>query len=628
MAFIVDQLSPSGMHATRDALRKLINEDLRAGDLVAVVRARGGMGILQQFTSDRRVLEAAIDELKYSPGLWGGSPYYSGGFSGLRGGGYCGDDDFERWDRPRETGALSAIHFVLEGMRELPGRKSVVVFSEGLSLYENTDILGRPSVADPQIIDAVRKVTDLANRGSVVLYTVDPGGVRPSGSMSAARSGMPRWSTGFPRAASNDLHTQVAGSPYNYGDAMRCESAERMNAHSGLEILARQTGGRFFPDQNRVSHAVGQVLEDQKGYYVLGYVPGEDTFKRSKEGGPLFHNLKVRVKREGLRVRSRAGFIGVTDEDDVRPAPEKREDRLLRVMASPFTANDIPVRLTTVYGHDPAQGYVFHSMVHVDARHLTFAPREGGGHDIKLEVAAAAFANNGVLAHGGHHDISFHVTDGSLERIQRTGVVLEIRTPVKKPGPYQFRVGLRDPMAATTGTANQFVHVPDLHKDRLALSGVVLGGAPLAASPADTASAVTVAVDEPDMSPAVRRFRPGSEVTYGFAVYHTETDRQSGKPQLATELRLVRNGQDVHKEDAGRAATLTALPAPPAKTKIKKVPGYVVAGKFRLPESLEPGEYALQLMVTDELTKKKTRTSGQWTGLEVVAETKRTSALW
>jgi hypothetical protein len=49
---------------------------------------------------------------------------------------------------------------------------------------------------------------------------------------------------------------------------------------------------------------------------------------------------------------------------------------------------------------------------------------------------------------------------------------------VKRPGPYQLRVALRDVIADRIGSASQFVDVPDVKKGRLTLSGLVIGTAP------------------------------------------------------------------------------------------------------------------------------------------------------
>ncbi len=60
-ALVVDDLSLSfeSAYQTRKALKKFVDEQMQDGDLVAIIRTGAGIGALQQFTSDKRVLYAA-----------------------------------------------------------------------------------------------------------------------------------------------------------------------------------------------------------------------------------------------------------------------------------------------------------------------------------------------------------------------------------------------------------------------------------------------------------------------------------------------------------------------------------------------------------------------------------------
>ena len=62
IAMIVDDLSMSfeSVYYARSALKKFVDEQMQTGDLVAIIRTGGGMGALQQFTTDKRQLHAAI----------------------------------------------------------------------------------------------------------------------------------------------------------------------------------------------------------------------------------------------------------------------------------------------------------------------------------------------------------------------------------------------------------------------------------------------------------------------------------------------------------------------------------------------------------------------------------------
>ena len=75
----------------------------------------------------------------------------------------------------------------------------------------------------------------------------------------------------------------------------------------GGELIARQTGG--FQVRNSNSFELPRILQDQNGYYLLGYSPTSETFNRR------FHHIKAKVKRSGMTLRTRYGFFGVSEED-------------------------------------------------------------------------------------------------------------------------------------------------------------------------------------------------------------------------------------------------------------------------------------------------------------------------
>src|SRR6185503_6506912 len=45
---------------------KFVDEQMQPGDLVAIIRTGAGVGALQQFTSDKRLLHAAIERVKWN----------------------------------------------------------------------------------------------------------------------------------------------------------------------------------------------------------------------------------------------------------------------------------------------------------------------------------------------------------------------------------------------------------------------------------------------------------------------------------------------------------------------------------------------------------------------------------
>src|SRR6185503_4117597 len=68
IALVVDDLgiSMESVGSIRKQLRKFVNEEVQANDLIAIVRTGSEVGALQQFTNDRQMLLRAIDAVKWN----------------------------------------------------------------------------------------------------------------------------------------------------------------------------------------------------------------------------------------------------------------------------------------------------------------------------------------------------------------------------------------------------------------------------------------------------------------------------------------------------------------------------------------------------------------------------------
>jgi hypothetical protein len=185
------------------------------------------------------------------------------------------------------------------------------------------------------------------------------------------------------------------------------------------------------------------------------------------------------------------------------------------------------------------------------------------------------------------------------------GLVYLMKVPIKKPGAYQLRIAVRDSQTDKVGSASQFIEVPDLGKSRLALSGIVLTSAydePAAAAPK------AAAVRDPLREATVRRFRRGSQIDFLYHIYNAKVDRATGRPRLLTQARLFRDGQPVFDGPA-----VSYDPGPQKDmTHLKN------GGRLQLGLNLTPGDYVLQIVVTDELAKGSRATATQWLDFEIV----------
>ncbi|HYX41029.1 MAG TPA: VWA domain-containing protein [Pyrinomonadaceae bacterium] len=616
IALVVDDLGLSfeSTAATRTALRKFVEQQMRPNDLVAIIRTSAGAGALQQFTSDRRQLLAAIERIRWNAtfnnNVGAFAPLASTSFD--KGGGARGDsgaptesDAETELNNFREdifaVGTLGALNYVVRGMRALPGRKSVVLLAEGFQLYRSST-----NETNNRVLTALQRLTDLANRASVVIYTMDARGLQYTGLTAADDAG------GF----SQD---QLA-------DQLSSRSNRLFETQQGLRYLAQQTGGFAIVNNNDLARGLRKVFADQKGYYLIGYRPSGSTFDRR------LHRFGARVvTHKDFRVRTRTGFYGVPDEE-LRPAPRTPAEQLYVALTSPFASGDVHLRLTALFANDAKAGSFMRALMHIDARDLTFTDEPDGWHKTVVDVMAITFGDFGQMIDHNWRTETLRLRGEAYQQALNAGFIYSYLVPIKKAGAYQLRIAVRDNASTRTGSASQFIEVPDMGKKRLMLSGLVVSGSSVAArpSPAPTPSAPptdasagqtapakpTAAVPgagalaeaDPLAGPAVRRLHQQTYLNYGYAIYNAQLDKTTGKPQLTIKVQLFRDGQLVFD---GQPKQLT-ITQPDDLRRIS------VAGRLLLGTDLAPGEYVLQVVVTDALADAKHRTASQWSDLEIV----------
>ncbi len=621
IALVVDDLGLSfeSIYQARRALKKFVDEQMQPNDLVAIIRTSAGVGALQQFTSDRRQLYAAIERVKwYASGRGGVNVFQSveadlvsatggaatgGAATGRAADNSSGRADVDEMNDFREqlfsVGTLGAVNYVVRGMQELPGRKSIVLLSDGFSLGASN------RERQTRVIDSLSRLIELATRASVVVYTVDVRGLVYTG----------------PTAADNlsDMTAQQIGE-------LSSQRGRQINdTRDGLIQLARETGGLAFYNSNDVGAGVRKVLEDQSGFYLIGYRPAGETFDRR------FHRLSAKVKnRPDLKVRTRVGFYGVPD-DALRPAPRTKQQQLIAALMSPFSAGDVDLRLATFFTATPRQQAIVSSQMRLDLGGLKFTRLPDGQHEASIELIGVAFGANGAVVDQRGITQTMRLPEADYARAVRSGYFYTFNVPVKRAGAYQLRVAVRDTATGRVGSASQFVEVPDLKQKRIALSGLVLSGSKLtnlaaagvkqpgAPAPAPASAAAAAASQpegasatppDPEANPAVRRFRTGTALDFAYIIFNARADPATRLPQVVTQVRLFREGTLVY---AGQEKPVALT----GQTDPRRV---VVGNRLNLGTILTPGEYVLQVVVTDTLAKPtdKHRTTTQWSDFEIV----------
>jgi VWFA-related protein len=257
--FVVDDLALSirSVSAVREALSQFVDGQMRPGDQATVARTYGGYSRADTFpppSGDRKTLHDAIDGLRYNGLAAGGGAHVAA--ANVR-------------EEILAYGSLRGLAKVVADLSPLPGRKSLILFSEGID-----PLSGR--FVDVAMRDALDAIVEAANRASIVIYTLDARGV-----------------------------------PSSFGSAWW--PAQRQAEHAGLLFLAEETGGIFIRNTD-VPAAVARMIDAERGHYVLRY---RSAAPERGQG----HPIDVQVKRAGLKGRARNAVFAEG------PAAAKSSDR-------------------------------------------------------------------------------------------------------------------------------------------------------------------------------------------------------------------------------------------------------------------------------------------------------------
>ncbi len=650
-------LSPGSLGSVKQALTKFISEQMVPGDQIAIVCTSGNVGLFQQFTRERDVLERAINRLTVQTKIAAdntGGPRISehlaelvefgdreaiqlaineiirvegnpaadsggesrpgnsrqGGRGGQSGGGQSSGGQ-SSGSSPAEIqremllaraksyarmvlahnanftrATLDTLESVIRSLRPLNGRKLLVLLSDGF-------YLGAAGI-NSQIYN-VRQITDAATRAGVVIYSVDARGlvaIPPGGDITQ------------PSVIDQNLP----------GAQVRIEQSAINAQRDGIGILAEETGGSLYFNNNDLSLGLQRVLNANETYYVLAYEPTE-----SRRNGQ-FHKIELRIAgRSELKAKTRNGYFS-PDEKQItaeKKAEEKRQEKLkglpaeklaqelkaekdkqmVTAIGSLFPLKDIPVEMAVDFMDVPAlSGAAIN--IHIDAANLSFEPAKGRQQTI-IDIKGFLFDERGKVASSFNERINLNVKPENLNQIIKHGFNYR-RLAGLQPGFYQTRVAIREESSGRLGSAMNWIEVPDVKNKQLMLSGILLSeggqeafqGLGNASEQSQSANSSTIPSGSysPQPSSASRRFKVGSDMDFLFFVYNGKIERNA--VDLVSQTQLFSGSKLVY------ASPLTKLQIAP-DLDLQRVP---YGARFSL-KGFAPGQYELRLMVIDRLAK-------------------------
>lgn len=450
----------------RDVAKRFVGEYLGANDLAAVVFTSGRQESGQEITSSRRLLMAAIDRFQ-------GQKLPSAGAEKLaihtrEIANQSSDEPQEirtneglqqaqsirdPYDQQRAFNArrsLDAIENISTWLADVQGRrKALLFFSEGFDydIYQPFFIAREGDL----IITEAREAAAAAQRANVNVYGIDPRGMSQFGEMI-------------------EINTRSDYPQLDYG-TFRGALRELLLAQESLISLSEETGGLPIVNSGDLAGGLGRIVLDNSRYYLLGYYSDSTKWSRNR-----FLKIEVRVKRPGLQVRARKGFL----PPDTRAIERAREadvkagttPALRAALGKAVPVGDLPLRVFAAPLRGAGNKGSVVVALEIDGPSLRFEERNGRFVE-SIEVSIVAADERARVQGGDRQTFNLNLVPETHARIIRTGVRLlsQLELP---PGRYQIRVGAHETTGRAIGTVPYDVEVPDYSKTPFALSGVLL----------------------------------------------------------------------------------------------------------------------------------------------------------
>jgi VWFA-related protein len=569
IALVFHRLTAQGRALASEAAKRYLDGRVAADDYAGVFIIDANLETIQTFTTDRRLLAAAIERASKTQAaeytrqqalasfLGDASPDVSPTASAespgrpIREPGFVPrmradpadplakmqryaeaiERSYEEFMRDRnghaETAALTAI---ASAIGALPGRKTMVLFSEGLAV---------PAAVETKF----RSVIEIANRGNVAIYAMDAKGLRVHSEQAATARGLAELRGVGDDDQRPEMVNERDSRRSRTSDLERGEFLLRKDPAANLGTLAKETGGLLIDNTNDLASAFARIDADRRFHYLLTYTPTNTAM----DGG--YRRVAVKVKRRGADVRARSGYVAVPALGTV---PVLRfESNALSALAATPRPTQIPLRAAT-FQFPEADG---------TTRVALYVQAPGSG--------VAYFVDDKQTAWQTHFTILARIVDDKGETVRkgsqpyrmtgpakdvhvaRQGDVLFYRQPTLDPGHYTIDYALYDELSGQAGTGTLPLAVAPHDRSALAMSDVILVDH-AEAVPADQRDPrnplyLDSTLIYPNLGTPIVRSTRGSLVFFYTA--------RAGKRPLTGGVELVQDG---------RAIATRALTVPPA----------------------------------------------------------------
>lgn len=547
IVFFVDDLhlSADSLNRTRRMLHHFLENEFTSADNVAVVSASGQIGFLEQFTNNKEVLEAAIERLLPRPytaeATIVGSSTKLTEYLALSIDTNRSDDKvlrfyIEECMKGANTfraarSALALIRASCETQVKNLARAVLIQSAQiTLNTYNSLESLMRSAARAPgrklaffvsdgflleagphasEVRDKLEHVIDAAQRAGVVIYSIHAKGLVNQSYLDPGNSS--------PMDGNGRLDLAQAG--------------ELQTSQDALHALASDTGGRALRNTNFFERWVKGTLDEASNYYVIAWRPEKDEEKEQK-----FRNVKISISgHSDLTVRAPRGYVDGSKAEAIvaakskASAPKTPDVQLRDALSDSYPTPDVRTVLSLTYLSTPANGPVVTSSIQIDANGISYG--SDGKQPGVVQLAGVVLNDKGKVISNFRNQINVNPPPAGEREI---GVVYSQHTPVPS-GVYQVRVAVRDQNSARVGSAMQWIVIPDLSKDKLMTSSLLLGGQVIE-DKKNKANSPQVQLT------ANHTFSRSAQLGYWLFVYNAKRDGK-GSPHLTIQTTVQRDGQ-------------------------------------------------------------------------------------
>ena len=483
VALVFDRLSADSRTRAHGAAISYLGNGLSQSDFVGVFGIDQTLTVVQTFTNDNKLIKEAIDKAGVASSSTpstdrsqitdlmqrgvsltaqvnqaeasAASTQNIGNLAGLEMDKVLNDvslraaEGFERMEQTQQGRATTeGLLAIIAAMGNLPGRKALLFFSEGVSI---------PSAVAANF----RTVISNANRANVAIYAVDAAGLRATSA--DAETGKQMTALGQQRAA------QAASGDDNFSSMMRDseknEELVRHNPEGVLGQLANETGGMLVSGTNNPGPRLRQVNEDLHSYYLLTYTP-----KNSDYDGK-FRQLAVKVKRSGVDIQARKGYYAVGAKYDT---PVMAFEAPALALLAKSTANAFESRTGAFSFPRTGKPGLVPVLVDVPGGNINFVG------DTDKKTYKADFAVVAVVKDEFGHPVrkvsSQYLLTGSLDQLDsaKRGAILFYRETDLEPGKYSIDSIVYDATNSHCSISHGAVLVPDSDQTKLRISNLIV----------------------------------------------------------------------------------------------------------------------------------------------------------